>query len=70
MTKDDAIKHFGSASALAEALAVTRQAVSDWQQIPLGRQYQLQVLTGGELVADRHQPKMPEKNNSPLSAAR
>jgi biotin operon repressor len=55
MTKTEAIKYFGSGSALAEALGLTRQAVADWKRMPLGRQYQIEVLTNGELKADRQE---------------
>jgi len=43
-----AIKHFGSQSALAQALGLDRQVVWNWKergQIPIGRQYQIQVIT-------------------------
>lgn len=57
MKTADAIKHFGGANELAAALGVTRQAVSQWgEQMPVGRAYQVQVLTGGKLRAD---PKAP-----------
>jgi DNA-binding transcriptional regulator YdaS (Cro superfamily) len=52
MKKQDAISHFGSVSALAEALGVSAGAVSQWEEIPAGRQFQLQVLTAGRLIAD------------------
>lgn len=53
MTKDDAIKHFGSLAAVGRALGVGRAAVCAWDEIPIGRQCQLEVLTGGTLKADR-----------------
>ena len=53
MKKESAIEYFGSGAALASAIGVTRQAVADWKQIPIGRQYQIEVLTGGKLRADR-----------------
>lgn len=50
MNKTEAIQHFGNASRLANALDITRQAVSNWpEEIPRGRQYELQALTGGVL---------------------
>ena len=52
MTKKQAIKHFGSISALARALGVTYEAVRQWGEvIPELRQYQLEHLTGGALKA-------------------
>ncbi|WP_414716610.1 Cro/CI family transcriptional regulator [Thalassolituus sp. UBA3500] len=50
MNKTEAIQYFGNASRLASALDITRQAVSNWpEEIPRGRQYELQALTGGVL---------------------
>lgn len=53
MKKDTAIEHFGSASALADALGIRPASVSEWGElVPEGRAYQLQVLTGGKLSVD------------------
>jgi hypothetical protein len=55
-----AIKHFGSQAKLARALGVSGAAVSDWARtgmFPIGRQYQVQVLTEGALkVGDGDAP--------------
>lgn len=54
MTKQQAIAFYGSATKLARALAVSKTAVSMWSEvIPIGRQYQLEVITHGRLKADR-----------------
>jgi len=54
MTKHDAITHFGRQASLARALGIHRAAINSWgDQVPLGRQYQLEVLTHGALRADR-----------------
>ena len=53
MNKQAAVDYFGSARALAKALNISEGAVSQWETIPLLRQYQLEVLTSGKLVADR-----------------
>jgi hypothetical protein len=37
---------------LANALGVTKQAVNNWDVIPETRQYQVQVKSGGKLIAD------------------
>lgn len=45
MKKDEAIAVFGSARALAYALNITEQAVSQWgDDVPLLRVYQIQEL--------------------------
>ena len=50
MLKTDALKYYGTPTAVAEALGITVQAVSLWGEVvPEGRAYQLQVLTNGEL---------------------
>lgn len=54
MRTKQAIKHFGSAAALARALDISRQSVHDWgAKVPLGRAYQIEVLTAGALQAPR-----------------
>jgi hypothetical protein len=53
MKKDDAIKYFGTASNLAKSLGVTKQAVFHWEVIPIGRQYQIEVISKGVLHADK-----------------
>jgi transcriptional regulator with XRE-family HTH domain len=46
----DAVKHFGGRRQVAEALGVTRQAVSKWgEYVAEGSAYKLQHLTGGKL---------------------
>jgi hypothetical protein len=48
------IRHFGSQANAALALNTSRQTISYWKAkgIPVGRQFQIQVLTGGILKAD------------------
>lgn len=52
MTKDDAIKHFGSQRALAEALGIEQPSVAGWSEIPPLRQLQIEFVTKGTLRAD------------------
>jgi DNA-binding transcriptional regulator YdaS (Cro superfamily) len=52
MTKTQALKFYDSASALARALKVSRQAVHQWLKIPPAQQIKLERLTAGELQAD------------------
>jgi len=50
MKKSDAVHYFGNQTRLAEILEITRSAVSQWPSVvPLGRAYQIQLLTGGKL---------------------
>jgi DNA-binding transcriptional regulator YdaS (Cro superfamily) len=49
----DAVKHAGSASALAELLGITPSAICQWGDvIPDNRQLQLERITLGALRAD------------------
>jgi len=51
MLKADAIRYFGSVSAVAEALDISVSAVSSWDEVvPEGSAYKLQVVTDGALV--------------------
>ena len=52
MTKEEAIKHFGTQTAMALALARSAATVSEWVSIPPLCQLRLQHLTGRKLVAD------------------
>lgn len=61
MKVDDVIAHFGTATAAARALGVTKGAVSQWVtagQIPSLRQYQIERVTGGALRAS--EPAKPD----------
>lgn len=52
MKTKDAISHFGNKLKLAEALSVTKSAISQWgEDVPELRAYQIERLTGGELKA-------------------
>ena len=54
MRTEEAIRHFGSAAALARALGITRQAVHDWgDEVPTVRTFQIEVVTAGALRAPR-----------------
>ena len=53
MKTKDAIKHFGNAAKLAEALGISRPAVSQWGKVvPLGSAALIEKLTGGEVSID------------------
>jgi hypothetical protein len=58
MTKEQAVRHYGGVKKLADALGVWPQVVYAWREgIPMARQYELEVKTGGKLRADRHGEK-------------
>lgn len=66
MTIQDLLDHFGTQTAIAKALGTSVQVVSAWNaknRVPLGRQYEIQVLTCGKLRAD------PAHSVSPRAAA-
>ena len=53
LTKD-AIDHFGSQTALAQALDIRQASVAGWgKTVPPLRQLQIQALTKGKLRADK-----------------
>jgi hypothetical protein len=52
MSKEEAIKYFGGAPALAKALGIERQAVYQWDKVPEKQQLRLEKITNGDLRAD------------------
>lgn len=53
MKKDDVVKHFGTQAAAAEALGITKQALTSWgPYLPEGVAYKCQVITGGRLIVN------------------
>mgnify|MGYP003691499057 CR=1 FL=1 len=51
MLKEDAVRHFGGVTKLAEALGLSKGAVSQWgENIPMLRAYQIERITNGKLV--------------------
>lgn len=71
MTKTEAIKHFGSQSALARALSITQPSVAEWaEDLPALRQIQIERVTGGQLRADPscYEPS-PQKDSEQRNAA-
>jgi len=68
MNKSEAVAFFGSQSALAKALGVSRSSVSEWGDVPIGRQFQLEVLTAGALKAD-HENRLEDAGDLPCGEA-
>jgi hypothetical protein len=53
MTTEEAIKHYGTQTLLAEALGIKQGSVSGWGEYPPKfRQLQLQQITRGKLKAE------------------
>lgn len=66
MTKNDAIKFFGSQRALAEALGIEQPSVAGWgESIPPLRQLQIEFVTKGTLKAD---PTIKRPRGKPSAA--
>lgn len=55
MTYEQLIEHFGSQAAAARAIGIKPPSVAEWKEdgIPLPRQAQYELLTNGELKAER-----------------
>ena len=56
MTIKEVIKHFKGRANTARAVGVSYQAVRQWEEkgeVPEGRQWQIQALTGGALTAEQ-----------------
>lgn len=53
MKTADAISHFGTASALAKSLNISKQSVSKWDaDIPQRRAFEIERITKGALKAE------------------
>lgn len=56
MSPQELVTHYGTQSAAAKALGCGQSTVAEWCSdgvIPEGRQYQIELATGGALVADK-----------------
>lgn len=63
MRTQSAADHFGSKTALAKALGITKAAVSEWGEfVPEGRAYQIESLTKRALRVD---PQFYRKSTAP-----
>lgn len=63
MNTAQAVAHFGSKKKLAEALGISPSAVTLWADtIPTLRQFQIQMLTSGDLKAEAE--PAPDSNKS------
>lgn len=60
MQKADAIKHFGSGSALARTLGIGKALVSKWgEEVPQRYAYEIERITHGKLKAEWPPPDRP-----------
>jgi DNA-binding transcriptional regulator YdaS (Cro superfamily) len=57
MTYEQVINHFGGVTAAANALNVSKSAVSQWRKdgITIPRQCHIELVTGGALKADKRE---------------
>lgn len=55
MKKSEVIEFFGGVQQTADALGIRYQSVREWPEdgVPEGRQYQIQILSDGQLKADQ-----------------
>lgn len=71
MTKDQAVKHYGTQAKLAQALGILQGSVAAWGDYPPPmRQLQIEALTGGVLKAGRDCDKfrVPVRKPSKVAA--
>jgi transcriptional repressor of cell division inhibition gene dicB len=55
MNMDEVLTYFKNKNQIAKALKIQRQSVQKWgDKVPAKRQIQLQIITNGELKANRH----------------
>lgn len=53
MKTEDAVRHFGTKSALARALGITKASLTSWRErVPALRAWQLSRITAGKLKFD------------------
>lgn len=67
MTPAEALSHFKTQAEIARAMAVTDAAVYLWVKngcIPYDKQCQMQVATGGVLVARREDAERPQREKA------
>jgi hypothetical protein len=70
----EVLEHFGGITGLANALGVTTQAISQWEEeIPEGRAYQIEVLSKGKYKAAQLPVRKSEvrlsRRDAPLARA-
>lgn len=56
MTVQEVLDHFGGKANTARALDISYQSVDQWEakdSIPEGRQFEIQLMTNGALVAEK-----------------
>lgn len=68
MKLGDVVDYFGSKKKLSEALGISGPAISRWgDEIPLARQYQIEVITNGKLKASPNNAGNEGDNGNPSS---
>jgi DNA-binding transcriptional regulator YdaS (Cro superfamily) len=70
MKTADVIAYFGTATAAAQKLGISRAAVSQWGDlVPLASAVRLSVLTGGALALDLAHYERPRRKRKRKAAA-
>ena len=64
MKFQELVDHYGSPKQVADALGISKQLAHYWKRngIPIGRQYEIQVLTAGKFRADPAHTVSPEES--------
>lgn len=58
-----AAETLGGTKQLADALRCTRQALSQWKQVPRGRVLEIEEVTGGKITRHQMRPDLyPPRN--------
>jgi len=71
MLKSDVIAHFGSQSAVARALKLTKSAISQWPEVvPLKSALLAQAISKGELSVNMSMYQLPELPRSSRQSRR
>lgn len=64
MTTQEAIDHYGGLRQLAQELGVWPQVIYQWgDHPPMGRQYEIEVKTGGKLKANQKLEQINDKQS-------
>lgn len=73
MTPQEVLSHFGTQAEIARVLGCKQPSVAEWflpgAKVPEGRQYQLELATGGTLKADKPANRNPAEPEPEIVSA-